>query len=214
MNIVKKNFKYLIVFAFGVISTTLISSTYAAYSYVGNASDITYSNTSTNLASNNVEGAISELADRSKYGNASSSDILSGKTALSNGNKIIGSMINNGAVSASINPGNSYTISAGYHDGNGKIECNTCPDLAVSNILYSCSSGGEAGSKRSCSYTLPQRALVIAKGYGGYSSGGYHSRGTINDISIKEAGTTISYSLGGYSEPYSFSSIFVYVIAI
>lgn len=52
---------------------------------------------------------------------ASASDILNGETAWVNGSRISGTMTNNGAVNQTINPGASYTIPAGYHNGSGKV---------------------------------------------------------------------------------------------
>lgn len=54
--------------------------------------------------------------------NAAASEILSGKTAYVNKNKIVGSMPNNGAVSGVITTKNgTYTVPAGYHDGLGSV---------------------------------------------------------------------------------------------
>lgn len=53
---------------------------------------------------------------------ATSSDVLTGKKIVnSSGATVNGSMPNNGAVSASIDPGEKYTIPAGYHNGLGVI---------------------------------------------------------------------------------------------
>ena len=48
-------------------------------------------------------------------------DILSGKTAWVNGNKITGSIVDRGAVNTTVNVGNTYTIPVGYHNGSGKV---------------------------------------------------------------------------------------------
>lgn len=54
--------------------------------------------------------------------NAVASEILLSKTAYVNGNKITGSMPNNGAVSGSISTkAGTYTIPQGYHDGSGSV---------------------------------------------------------------------------------------------
>lgn len=54
--------------------------------------------------------------------NASASEILQGRTAYVNGNKITGSMPNNGAVSGVIaTKDGTYTIPAGYHNGLGNV---------------------------------------------------------------------------------------------
>ena len=63
---------------------------------------------------------------------ATAGDILSGKTAYVNGSKITGSMSNKGAVNATVAPGGTYTIPAGYHNGSGKVTASSCPSCIVS----------------------------------------------------------------------------------
>lgn len=54
--------------------------------------------------------------------NAQASEILSGKTAYVNKNKITGEMTNNGAVAGVISTKTgSYTVPAGYHNGLGSV---------------------------------------------------------------------------------------------
>ena len=52
---------------------------------------------------------------------ATAADILDTKTAWVSGVKLTGSMTNNGAITQTINAGATYTIPAGYHNGNGVI---------------------------------------------------------------------------------------------
>lgn len=160
---VKKMINSMILFSSGIVFTLLISNTYAANSYVGNATDITYSNNSTSLSSTTIDGAIDELADRSKYGNVTSTDILSGKTALSDGNKITGSMVNNGSVSASINPGGTYTIPAGFHDGTGIITAK--PNQNSGTYTYAANStGGNVDLGANNTYRYVNATNVYNKG--------------------------------------------------
>lgn len=56
---------------------------------------------------------------------ATAVQILTGQTAYVNGVKVTGTMANRGAVSQALNAGGSYTIPAGYHNGNGKITANS-----------------------------------------------------------------------------------------
>ena len=70
-----------------------------------------------------VEGALNDLYTKANYGNASASQILSGKTALVGGSKVTGTMPNNlsGTASSVITYENSlyYRIPAGYYGGLG-----------------------------------------------------------------------------------------------
>lgn len=68
---------------------------------------------------------------------ATAAEILSGKTAYNKGNKLTGTMKNNGAVSGSISTkAGQYTIPQGYHDGSGKvgIEATEQAKIIASNI--------------------------------------------------------------------------------
>lgn len=56
---------------------------------------------------------------------AVASDILSGKTAYVDGEKVTGSMVNRGSVSRSLSAGGSYTIPQGYHSGSGRVTANS-----------------------------------------------------------------------------------------
>ncbi len=70
-----------------------------------------------------VEGALNDLYTKANYGNASASQILSGKTALVGGKQVAGTMPNNlsGTASSVITYENSlyYRIPAGYYGGLG-----------------------------------------------------------------------------------------------
>ena len=56
---------------------------------------------------------------------ATSEDVLIGKVIVdAEGEIVVGTMTNHGAVSQTLNVGNSYTIPAGYHNGSGKVTAN------------------------------------------------------------------------------------------
>lgn len=58
--------------------------------------------------------------------NATAAEILSGRTAYVNKNKITGEMTNNGAVSGTISTkAGTYTVPAGYHSGLGSVAIST-----------------------------------------------------------------------------------------
>lgn len=68
---------------------------------------------------------------------AAASEILSGKTAYVNKNKITGEMTNQGAVSATLaSVSGAYTIPAGYHNGLGSVTIDSTEQakLIASNI--------------------------------------------------------------------------------
>ena len=68
-----------------------------------------------------ITGTCTFDADTSD-GTATASEILATKIAYVNGNKITGTMTNNGAVSGVITEvGTAYTIPSGYHDGSGTV---------------------------------------------------------------------------------------------
>lgn len=57
---------------------------------------------------------------------AGATDVLAGKTIVdATGAEIEGTMVDNGAKTATLDAGGSYTIPAGYHNGSGKITAKT-----------------------------------------------------------------------------------------
>lgn len=54
---------------------------------------------------------------------AAAAEILAGKSAYNKGQKVTGTMKNNGAVNGKISTKNgAYTVPQGYHDGSGKVQ--------------------------------------------------------------------------------------------
>lgn len=60
-------------------------------------------------------------------GTAYASDVLYGETFYNTNakTKVTGTMPNRGAVDTTINPGSSYTVPAGYHNGGGRVKAAT-----------------------------------------------------------------------------------------
>lgn len=83
-----------------------------------------------------TQGTCTYNADTSDA-TAVAGDILTGSSAYVNGNKINGSMPNNGAVTGTITTkAQQYTIPVGYHDGSGKVSISTTEQnkIIASNI--------------------------------------------------------------------------------
>ena len=81
--------------------------------------------------------------------NASASEILSGRTAYVNKNKITGEMPNNGAVAGVISTkAGTYTVPAGYHSGLGSVGIDSTEQAKIiaSNIKSGITILGETGT--------------------------------------------------------------------
>ena len=82
-----------------------------------------------------VQGTCTYDADTTDA-NAMAGEILSGKTAYVNGNKITGSMPNNGATNVTISSASGASIPAGYSDGSAKavLDSASASALSANNI--------------------------------------------------------------------------------
>lgn len=69
-------------------------------------------------------------------GNASASEILSGKTAFVNKAKLTGTMANNGSNNVTVSSKSGTSIPAGYYDGSGKavLDSTSLTNLSANNI--------------------------------------------------------------------------------
>jgi len=79
-------------------------------------------------------------ACNSSSGNVSAKDIIAGKTTWVNGEKIVGTMTDNGCLNKTLNPGDNFMVPEGYHNGTGKItvvglSTNTSATAIESQIL-------------------------------------------------------------------------------
>lgn len=90
---------------------------------------------------NDLQGQLDSLNSQLAQTNATAAHILKDYKAYSGGQLVVGTMPNNGAVSASLNAGQSYTIPEGYHNGNGIITANSLanqtPGTATANNISS-----------------------------------------------------------------------------
>ena len=114
----KKYTKEIVLVLITAIVVSVISVSATVYF---NSENITFEPDDTNWNVSSTSSALNDLYSYANSGDATASNILLGKTALVNGTLITGTMVDNGAVTSTLNAGGSYTIPAGYHNGNGKV---------------------------------------------------------------------------------------------
>ena len=126
--------------------------------------------------------------------NFSASDLLTGKTANnSDGEKVTGTMPNQGAKTASLNCGGSYTIPKGYHNGSGKVTANSLSSQTGANATAGDIVKGKTawvnGSKLTGTATI--------QSLGGYTKSDIQNKGIVNRYKVvKQSEKELSFSNG------------------
>lgn len=128
---------------------------------------------------------------------AVASDILSGKTAYVDGEKVTGSMTNRGSVSQSLNAGRSYTIPQGYHSGSGRVTANSLSSqtsgTAVASNILSGKTAWVNGSRITGSMTNRGAITKTLNAGGSYTiPSGYHNgsgKVTVNSLASQTSAT-------------------------
>ena len=137
---------------------------------------------------------------------AAVAEILAGKTAYVNGNKLTGTMKNNGAVTGTISKkAEAYSIPIGYHDGSGKVTISSTEQskIIATNIRAGVSilgvtgtMSGTEGAKAQAKTATPSTSqqTILPDSAGGYN---YLTQVTIEPIPYTESdnaagGTTVT----------------------
>ena len=115
---------------------------------------------------------------------ATAAEILSGKTAYNKGNKITGTMANNGAVNGTISTkAGTYTVPIGYHDGSGKVGISSTEQAKIiaSNIRQGITILGVTGTMSSTEGLKAQSKTVTptASGFDVAPDSGYNSLASV-----------------------------------
>jgi hypothetical protein len=94
-------------------------------------SNLLYGETAHDRTGAIITGACSYDSDTTDA-NAMQSEILNGRTAYVNKNKITGNMVNNGGVTGTISTkAGQYTIPIGFHDGSGKVSIDSTEQAKI-----------------------------------------------------------------------------------
>ena len=108
-----KKYKQLII---GILIGVLVSSG-TIYAFTISSSEVTY--TTKTGTETTVDKELDNLYEVYSYGTATSNDLLAGKTAYSNGTKLLGTLPKPTAVT-----GNAYSGDAGFLNGTGALTIN------------------------------------------------------------------------------------------
>lgn len=137
---------------------------------------------------------------------AAVAEILAGKTAYVNGNKLTGTMKNNGAVTGTISKkAEAYSIPIGYHDGSGKVSISSTEQAKIiaANIRAGVSilgvtgtMSGTEGARAQAKTATPSTSqqTILPDSAGGYN---YLTQVTVEPIPYTESdnaagGTTVT----------------------
>lgn len=136
-----------------------------------------------------VQGSSTKDSDTTDA-NALASEILSGKTAYVNKNKITGEMTNNGAVSATLATASGvYIVPAGYHNGLGTVSIDSVEQgkIIASNIKSGVTILGVEGNYSGESVTATSISVtpyLTSKTYLPPSGYDYISQATVAAITV------------------------------
>ena len=130
--------------------------------------------------------------------NATAGKVLSGYTCYVNDSKITGTMPNQGTKTASLNPGGSYTIQAGYHNGSGKISVNSLSSqtsaTATAGKILSGRTAWVSGSKLTGTMTNRGAVNQALGANGSYTipAGWHNGSGKVTQNLTKQAAVNVT----------------------
>lgn len=133
--------------------------------------------------------------------NAAAAEILATKTAYVNGNKITGTMPNNGGNNVTVNVKAGNTIPAGYYDGSGKavIDSTSATNLVAANIREGVTilgvEGSMSGSEDVKATALSVTPYTTAQSFTPADLGDYNAITSVTVAAIAYTETANAYGL-------------------
>ena len=142
-------------------------------------------------------------------GNATAAQILKDKTAYVSGKLVTGTMVNNGKVTKTINPGGSYTIPAGYHNGQGTVTANANQNSGTYTFA-SGSTGGKTDMGANNTYRYVDATNVYNKGKADGTTASSINNAVISSTSsistsVGDVGVFFAYTASAYGSTISMS---------
>lgn len=147
-----------------------------------------------------ITGSCSFDADTSD-GNVAASEILSGKIAYANGNRIVGTMPNNANNNVTVSAKAGNTIPAGYYDGTGKavIDSASAAALVPNNVRQGVTilgiEGTMSGSEGVRATTLSVTPYTTAQTFVPSDLGNYNSITQVDVAAIAYSTSANAYGL-------------------
>lgn len=133
--------------------------------------------------------------------NAAAGEILQSKTAYVNGNKVTGTMPNNGGNNVTVTSKSGNSIPAGYYDGSGKaiIDSTSATNLVAANVREGVTilgvTGTMSGSENVKATSLSVTPYTTAQSFVPSDLGDYNSITSVSVAAIAYTETANSYGL-------------------
>lgn len=133
--------------------------------------------------------------------NAAAAEILATKTAYVNGNKVTGTMPNNGGNNVTVSSKTGATIPAGYYDGSGKalLDTTSSTNLVAANVREGVTilgvEGTMSGSEDMKATSLSVTPYTTSQSFVPSDLGNYNAITSVTVASIAYTETANSYGL-------------------
>ena len=167
---------------------------------LSSTSQLLYGVTAHDRTGATITGSCTYDADTSDA-NAAATEILATKTAYVNGNKITGSMTNNGGNNVTVTSKSGTTIPSGYYDGSGKavIDSTSATNLVAQNVREGVTilgvEGTMSGSEDMKATSLSVTPYTTSQSFIPSDLGNYNAITSVTVAAITYTETANSYGL-------------------